>query len=222
MKHGNVYYMHDSTESTEDNFTLSVSAYEIGRRSLPLTIWVTVIPVNDEPPKLTRNTGTEVILCSYERVIDDQFSHMLIKPEKLTYWNPLYAYKVSYILPDDNSSWPPAFIPCEREKSTCLLQCLMKVYIFGLSAAVCRKRDLVWLVHAWLTGYRHYHLLQTLVWCSSRANMKEWQINGFITVDEILACWKAVNLAELPHSALCFSLHLVWFSNKITDRSIYL
>ncbi|CAI5665477.1 unnamed protein product [Oreochromis niloticus] len=60
MKHGNVYYMHDSTESTEDNFTLSVSAYEIGRRSLPLTIWVTVIPVNDEPPKLTRNTGTEV------------------------------------------------------------------------------------------------------------------------------------------------------------------
>ncbi|XP_039471756.1 chondroitin sulfate proteoglycan 4 isoform X2 [Oreochromis aureus] len=60
MRHGNVYYMHDSTESTEDNFTLSVSAYEIGRRSLPLTIWVTVIPVNDEPPKLTRNTGTEV------------------------------------------------------------------------------------------------------------------------------------------------------------------
>ncbi|KAL4005454.1 hypothetical protein ACER0C_005167 [Sarotherodon galilaeus] len=60
MRNGKVYYMHDSTESTEDNFTLSVSAYEIDRRSLPLTIWVTVIPVNDEPPKLTRNTGTEV------------------------------------------------------------------------------------------------------------------------------------------------------------------
>ncbi|XP_063337056.1 chondroitin sulfate proteoglycan 4 [Pelmatolapia mariae] len=60
MRHGEVYYMHDSTESTEDNFTLSLSAYDIDRRSLPFTISVTVIPVNDEPPKLMRNTGTEV------------------------------------------------------------------------------------------------------------------------------------------------------------------
>lgn len=60
MKLGHIYYMHDSTESTEDNFTLSASAYEIQRRSLPFTITVTVIPVNDEPPRLTRNTGLEV------------------------------------------------------------------------------------------------------------------------------------------------------------------
>lgn len=60
MKLGHIYYMHDSTESTEDSFTLSASAYEIERRSLPFTISVTVIPVNDEPPKLTRNTGLEV------------------------------------------------------------------------------------------------------------------------------------------------------------------
>ncbi|XP_071778419.2 chondroitin sulfate proteoglycan 4 [Centroberyx gerrardi] len=61
VKLGLVYYMHDSTESTEDSFTLSASAYEIERRSLPVTISVTVIPVNDEPPKLTRNTGLEVL-----------------------------------------------------------------------------------------------------------------------------------------------------------------
>ncbi|XP_074490024.1 chondroitin sulfate proteoglycan 4 [Sebastes fasciatus] len=61
LKLGHVYYMHDSTESTEDSFTLSASAYEIERRSLPVTISVTVIPVNDEPPKLTRNTGLEVL-----------------------------------------------------------------------------------------------------------------------------------------------------------------
>ncbi|XP_070763926.1 chondroitin sulfate proteoglycan 4 [Enoplosus armatus] len=61
MKLGHIYYMHDSTESTEDSFTLSASAYEIERRSLPVTISVTVIPVNDEPPKLTRNTGLEVL-----------------------------------------------------------------------------------------------------------------------------------------------------------------
>ncbi|XP_036963782.1 chondroitin sulfate proteoglycan 4 isoform X5 [Acanthopagrus latus] len=61
MKRGQIFYMHDSTESTEDSFTLSATAYEIGRRSLPVTISVTVIPVNDEPPKLTRNTGLEVL-----------------------------------------------------------------------------------------------------------------------------------------------------------------
>ncbi|KAM8891139.1 chondroitin sulfate proteoglycan 4 [Spinachia spinachia] len=61
IKLGRVYYMHDSTESTEDSFTLSASAYEIARRSLPVTVRVTVIPVNDEPPNLTRNTGLEVL-----------------------------------------------------------------------------------------------------------------------------------------------------------------
>lgn len=66
MKLGLIYYMHDSTESTEDSFTLSASIYEIERRSLPVTISVTVIPVNDEPPKLTRNTGLEVMFCSFE------------------------------------------------------------------------------------------------------------------------------------------------------------
>ncbi|KAG7230887.1 hypothetical protein INR49_024914 [Caranx melampygus] len=64
VKAGHVYYMHDSTESTEDSFTLAATAYEIERRSLPVTISVTVIPVNDEPPKLTRNTGLEVMFCS--------------------------------------------------------------------------------------------------------------------------------------------------------------
>lgn len=61
IKLGHIYYMHDSTESTEDSFTLSATAYEMHRRSLSVTISVTVIPVNDEPPKLTRNTGLEVL-----------------------------------------------------------------------------------------------------------------------------------------------------------------
>ncbi|KAK7891797.1 hypothetical protein WMY93_023760 [Mugilogobius chulae] len=61
LKEGHVYYMHDSSETTEDSFTLSASAYEIDRRSLAFTIAVTVQPVNDEPPKLTRNTGLEVL-----------------------------------------------------------------------------------------------------------------------------------------------------------------
>ncbi|KAL0967884.1 hypothetical protein UPYG_G00259150 [Umbra pygmaea] len=58
---GQIYYLHDGRESVEDNFTLSASAYEIQRRSLPVTFAVTVIPVNDEPPKLRHNTGLEVL-----------------------------------------------------------------------------------------------------------------------------------------------------------------
>ncbi|XP_012988335.3 chondroitin sulfate proteoglycan 4 [Esox lucius] len=61
VKLGHIYYLHDSTESIEDSFTLSASAYEIQRRSLPVTFTVTVFPVNDEPPKLTHNTGLEVL-----------------------------------------------------------------------------------------------------------------------------------------------------------------
>ncbi|KAM4734316.1 chondroitin sulfate proteoglycan 4 [Anableps anableps] len=61
VKLGQVVYMHDSSESADDNFTLYASSYEIERRSLPVTISVTIIPVNDEPPMVTRNTGLEVL-----------------------------------------------------------------------------------------------------------------------------------------------------------------
>ncbi|XP_013882839.1 chondroitin sulfate proteoglycan 4 [Austrofundulus limnaeus] len=61
VKLGQIVYMHDSSETTEDRFTLSASAYEIERRSHPVTISITVIPVNDEAPKVTRNTGLEVL-----------------------------------------------------------------------------------------------------------------------------------------------------------------
>lgn len=60
MKMGLVFYMHDSSESTEDSFTLSASAYTLERRSLPVTVSITVVPVNDEPPRVSRNTGLEV------------------------------------------------------------------------------------------------------------------------------------------------------------------
>lgn len=61
---GKIFYMHDSSETTEDSFTLSASSYENNRRSHNVTISVSIIPVNDEPPKVTRNTGLEVKLLS--------------------------------------------------------------------------------------------------------------------------------------------------------------
>ena len=60
VKLGHIVYVHDSSESTEDSFTLAASSYEIERRSLPVTVAITVKPVNDEPPTITRNTGLEV------------------------------------------------------------------------------------------------------------------------------------------------------------------
>ncbi|XP_056454497.1 chondroitin sulfate proteoglycan 4 [Gadus chalcogrammus] len=61
VKLGHIVYMHDSSETTEDSFTLAASSYEIERRSLPVTVAITVESVNDEPPTLTRNTGLEVL-----------------------------------------------------------------------------------------------------------------------------------------------------------------
>ncbi|XP_017285506.1 chondroitin sulfate proteoglycan 4 [Kryptolebias marmoratus] len=61
VKLGQVVYIHDSSETTEDSFTLAASAYELERRSEPVAISVTILPVNDEPPTLTSNTGLEVL-----------------------------------------------------------------------------------------------------------------------------------------------------------------
>lgn len=55
-----MYYLHDSTETTEDSFTVTASDFANTRRSFPITFGVTIIPVNDEPPQLQRNTGIEV------------------------------------------------------------------------------------------------------------------------------------------------------------------
>ncbi|TSK13508.1 Chondroitin sulfate proteoglycan 4 [Bagarius yarrelli] len=60
VQQGIVNYLHDSSESTEDSFTFSATAFELMRRSLPITISITVIPVNDEAPQLRHNTGLEV------------------------------------------------------------------------------------------------------------------------------------------------------------------
>lgn len=60
VQQGQVYYYHDSSETTEDSFTFMASAFDITRRSVSLTVGITVLPVNDEPPRIQRNTGLEV------------------------------------------------------------------------------------------------------------------------------------------------------------------
>lgn len=55
-----MFYFHDDSETLMDNFTVIVNASEIGRLSEPMAVYVTVIPVNDQRPVVTINTGLKV------------------------------------------------------------------------------------------------------------------------------------------------------------------
>ncbi|XP_018615142.2 FRAS1-related extracellular matrix protein 1a isoform X3 [Scleropages formosus] len=52
-----VMYVHDDSESLHDSFTIQVSD---GKHRLQKRVEVTVLPVNDEAPRVTRNMGIEV------------------------------------------------------------------------------------------------------------------------------------------------------------------
>ncbi|XP_076863031.1 chondroitin sulfate proteoglycan 4 [Brachyhypopomus gauderio] len=82
-----IFYLHDSTETTEDSLTVSASAFEITRRSLPVTIRITVDPINDEPPRLQRNTGLEVLVGEESEITNKALStdDLDNPPEELIY-----------------------------------------------------------------------------------------------------------------------------------------
>uniref|UniRef100_A0A8C9VYX6 Chondroitin sulfate proteoglycan 4 n=1 Tax=Scleropages formosus TaxID=113540 RepID=A0A8C9VYX6_SCLFO len=62
VKQGLVYYLHDSSETTNDSFTLMAFVSELSRSSQPITVSITVLPINDEPPIMMRNTGLELLV----------------------------------------------------------------------------------------------------------------------------------------------------------------
>ncbi|KAI4873108.1 hypothetical protein NFI96_018796 [Prochilodus magdalenae] len=106
VQQGLIYYLHDSSETTEDSLTLSASAYEINRRSQPVTISITVIPVNDEPPLLEHNTGLEILVGEESEITSKALSveDTDTPPEELVYTieppsNGIVALKES---PDDS------------------------------------------------------------------------------------------------------------------------
>ncbi|XP_051548746.1 chondroitin sulfate proteoglycan 4-like [Myxocyprinus asiaticus] len=106
VQQGQVYYFHDSSETTEDSFTLTASAFDITRRSPSLTIGITVLPVNDEPPRIQRNTGLELLVGEESEITASMLSSddLDTPPEELVYSietpsNGIVAFKVS---PDDS------------------------------------------------------------------------------------------------------------------------
>ncbi|XP_016322200.1 chondroitin sulfate proteoglycan 4-like [Sinocyclocheilus anshuiensis] len=106
VQQGQVYYFHDSSETTEDSFTLAAAASHITRRSASLTIGITILPVNDEPPRIQRNTGMELVAGEESEITANMLSSedLDTPPEELVYAietpsNGIVAFKVS---PDDS------------------------------------------------------------------------------------------------------------------------
>lgn len=50
-----IYYVHDNSETLQDNFTIIANDTDLRKHSVPSTVYVQVIPVNDEPPVITAN-----------------------------------------------------------------------------------------------------------------------------------------------------------------------
>ncbi|KAJ6662587.1 hypothetical protein lerEdw1_011724 [Lerista edwardsae] len=70
-------YMHDDTESLEDSFTIQLTD---GKHTVQGTLYIYIMPVNDEIPHLSRNAGLEVevaeskVISSVSLEVDDRDS----------------------------------------------------------------------------------------------------------------------------------------------------
>lgn len=60
MENELIYYMHDGSEELLDDFTVFANSSELGKQSLPQTLFVTVESVNDEAPVITANRILQV------------------------------------------------------------------------------------------------------------------------------------------------------------------
>lgn len=55
-----IRYVHDGSETPTDSFVLVANASEMDRQSQPMAFTITILPVNDQPPVLSTNTGLQV------------------------------------------------------------------------------------------------------------------------------------------------------------------
>ncbi|KAM6229600.1 chondroitin sulfate proteoglycan 4-like isoform 3-T3 [Porphyrio hochstetteri] len=67
-----IYYVHDDSEELMDNFTVIVNNTELWKQSLPQTVFITVMAVNDEPPVIKVNRILQVWVGSVTEItVDD-------------------------------------------------------------------------------------------------------------------------------------------------------
>ena len=55
-----IYYVHNGSEEFLDSLTVLANSSELGKQSLPPTLFVTVESVNDEAPIVTANKVLQV------------------------------------------------------------------------------------------------------------------------------------------------------------------
>ena len=55
MEHEFIYYVHDSSETLNDNFTVVANDTGLRKQSLARTLFIQVTAVNDEPPVIIAN-----------------------------------------------------------------------------------------------------------------------------------------------------------------------
>ncbi|XP_017563613.1 chondroitin sulfate proteoglycan 4-like [Pygocentrus nattereri] len=74
VEHEFIYYVHDGSETTADNFTLVANDTDLHKQSLPHIIHVTVTPVNDEPPVIVVNRILRVWVDSMTEITTEELS----------------------------------------------------------------------------------------------------------------------------------------------------
>lgn len=62
VDHEFIYYVHDSSETLADNFTLVANDTSLRKQSAAQTVHIQVQPVNDELPVITANRVLRVSL----------------------------------------------------------------------------------------------------------------------------------------------------------------
>ncbi|XP_045421597.1 chondroitin sulfate proteoglycan 4-like isoform X2 [Lemur catta] len=83
-----IYYVHDDSEELLDNFTIFANSSELGKQSLPQTLFVTVDSVNDEAPVIIANNVLQVwvnsvtVMTKGDLCAEDVDS----APQDLAYW----------------------------------------------------------------------------------------------------------------------------------------
>ncbi|KAM9253244.1 chondroitin sulfate proteoglycan 4-like [Dugong dugon] len=88
MENELIYYVHDDSEELLDNFTIFANSSELGKQSLPQTIFVTVESVNDGAPVIIANKVLQVWVNSVTEITrgdlcaEDGDS----SPQDLAYW----------------------------------------------------------------------------------------------------------------------------------------
>jgi chondroitin sulfate proteoglycan 4 len=55
-----IFYVHDDSEELLDNFTIFANSSELGKQSVPQTLFVTIESVNDEAPVIKANKILQV------------------------------------------------------------------------------------------------------------------------------------------------------------------